>query len=42
MVSPNEETLSCLDCHGDSGRLDWAALGYKADPMKDQSAARTK
>ncbi|SHJ42596.1 octaheme c-type cytochrome, tetrathionate reductase family [Malonomonas rubra DSM 5091] len=42
MVSPAEQALSCLDCHGDNGRLDWAALGYSADPMKDKSAARTK
>ncbi|PLX87735.1 MAG: cytochrome C [Desulfuromonas sp.] len=32
-VSPKEEALQCLDCHGDSGRLDWQALGYKGDPM---------
>jgi octaheme c-type cytochrome (tetrathionate reductase family) len=39
MVAPAEEALGCLDCHGDEGRMDWQALGYKADPMKDQSAA---
>lgn len=33
MVSPKEEALGCLDCHGDAGRLDWQALGYKTDPM---------
>ncbi|PLX87262.1 MAG: cytochrome C [Desulfuromonas sp.] len=32
-VSPKEDALSCLDCHGDNGRLDWSALGYKKDPM---------
>ena len=31
----------CLDCHGDNGRLDWKALGYKGDPMKDKSASRS-
>lgn len=33
MVSPKEDALGCLDCHGDAGRLDWQALGYKTDPM---------
>lgn len=33
MVSPKEQALQCLDCHGDNGRLDWKALGYKGDPM---------
>ncbi len=34
MVSPKEKALRCLDCHGDNGRLDWKALGFKGDPMK--------
>lgn len=34
MVSPAEQALGCLDCHGDDGRLDWKQLGYKGDPMK--------
>jgi len=33
MVSPKEDALKCLDCHGDEGRMDWKALGYKGDPM---------
>ena len=33
MVAPKEEALGCLDCHGDNGRMDWKALGYKGDPM---------
>ena len=33
MVSPKEDALKCLDCHGDDGRMDWKALGYKGDPM---------
>lgn len=33
MVSPKEDALKCLDCHGDDGRMDWEALGYKGDPM---------
>ena len=35
MVSPKEDALSCLDCHGDNGRMDWKALGYKGDPMSN-------
>jgi octaheme c-type cytochrome (tetrathionate reductase family) len=42
MVVPADQALGCLNCHGDQGRLDWQALGYKADPMRDSSAARTK
>jgi len=42
MVSPAEDALSCLDCHGDEGRLDWTGLGYKGDPIKNQAWARTK
>ena len=33
MVAPAEDALNCLDCHGDNGRIDWKALGYKKDPM---------
>jgi hypothetical protein len=32
MVSPKEKALRCADCHGEKGRLDWKALGYKGDP----------
>ncbi len=32
-VAPKEQALQCLDCHGDDGRMDWKALGYKGDPM---------
>ena len=34
MVSPKGKALKCADCHGDKGRLDWKALGYKGDPGK--------
>lgn len=34
MVAPKEQALNCLDCHGDNGRFDWLALGYKQDPLK--------
>ncbi len=35
MVQPKEYALHCVDCHGAQGRLDWKALGYSADPMKE-------
>lgn len=34
MVSPKEEALGCLDCHGDQGRMDWKTLGYEGDPLR--------
>lgn len=40
MVNAKEGSLQCLDCHGDQGRLDWKALGYKGDPMTVTGAAR--
>lgn len=40
MVNAKEGSLQCLDCHGDKGRLDWKALGYKGDPMTRKGAAR--
>ncbi|WP_305043532.1 tetrathionate reductase family octaheme c-type cytochrome [Geoalkalibacter sp.] len=33
MVAPKEKALKCLDCHGETGRLDWQRLGYEKDPM---------
>jgi octaheme c-type cytochrome (tetrathionate reductase family) len=32
MVAPKAKALTCDDCHGGKGRLDWKALGYKGDP----------
>lgn len=32
-VQPATAALRCLDCHGEHGRLDWRALGYKKDPL---------
>lgn len=40
MVSSKQEALKCNDCHGNKGRLDWKALGYKGDPRKVKGAAR--
>jgi len=32
LVRQAGQALACADCHGAGGRLDWAALGYDADP----------
>jgi len=42
MVSPKEKALGCLDCHGDNGRLDWQAFGYKGDPMTNAKWSRSQ
>jgi octaheme c-type cytochrome (tetrathionate reductase family) len=34
MVQPAQNALQCNDCHGEGGRMDWAALGYPGDPME--------
>lgn len=34
MVSPSQQALQCIDCHGQNSRLDWKALGYEGDPEK--------
>ena len=33
MTVPAERALQCRDCHGETGRLDWVALGYESDPL---------
>jgi len=37
MVVSRDNSLKCGDCHGDKGRLDWKALGYKGDPQKPEN-----
>jgi octaheme c-type cytochrome (tetrathionate reductase family) len=32
MIQPGDKALQCTDCHGDQGRMNWAALGYEGDP----------
>jgi len=39
MVSPSDEALKCIDCHGDSERMNWKSLGYDMDPMAAKKAA---
>jgi octaheme c-type cytochrome (tetrathionate reductase family) len=34
MVTPKDRALGCTDCHGESTRLDWTALGYAGDPLR--------
>lgn len=34
MVQSGENALQCASCHGESGRLDWEALGYHGDPIE--------
>ena len=41
MVAPAESALVCRDCHGpQQHRMDWAALGYDADPLYKAGQAR--
>lgn len=34
MVQPASRALQCDSCHGESGRMDWEALGYPGDPIE--------
>jgi len=34
MVQAADQALQCDACHGENGRLDWAALGYVGDPIE--------
>lgn len=40
MVAPKAQALRCVDCHGASGRMDWAALGYSGDPIQSGGRGR--
>ncbi len=37
MVAPKDKALQCADCHGEKGRMDWKALGYKGDPRNPEN-----
>ncbi|KAA3614149.1 MAG: tetrathionate reductase family octaheme c-type cytochrome [Calditrichaeota bacterium] len=41
-VISGENALSCLSCHGDNGRMDWEALGYKNNPASEDDIAKMK
>ena len=32
MVSTKDKALQCTDCHSETGRMSWSALGYDGDP----------
>ncbi len=34
MVKPAKQALQCVECHSETGRLDWEALGYPGDPLQ--------
>ncbi|MBN1968312.1 MAG: tetrathionate reductase family octaheme c-type cytochrome [Candidatus Delongbacteria bacterium] len=38
MVATKDHTLKCNDCHGENGRMNWEALGYKGDPKKTKDS----
>lgn len=42
MVAPADQALKCKDCHSKTGdgRMNWAELGYTADPKKDKKQSR--
>ena len=40
MVSPKDQALKCNDCHNKGTRLDWQALGYDGDPMKNKQGPK--
>lgn len=40
MIQPGERALQCGDCHGEHGRMDFAALGYEGDPATRGGRAR--
>jgi len=41
-VVGGENALSCLNCHGGDGRMEWNALGYKKNPASDEDIAKMK
>jgi hypothetical protein len=40
MVASKQRSLQCVDCHGETGRLDWKRLGYAGDPAVFGGRAR--
>jgi octaheme c-type cytochrome (tetrathionate reductase family) len=34
MVAPAADALTCEQCHGPDGRMDWESLGYYGDPIE--------
>jgi len=42
MVATKEQALQCQACHAENGRMDWEALGYDGDPIKQGSQIRRR
>jgi len=42
MVASKEKALQCQACHSENGRMDWQALGYDGDPIKQGSQTRKR
>jgi hypothetical protein len=42
MVAPKERALQCRACHSENGRMDWQALGYDGDPIRQGGPARQR
>jgi octaheme c-type cytochrome (tetrathionate reductase family) len=42
MVAPRERALQCQACHAENGRMDWDALGYAGDPIKQGGQGRMR
>jgi octaheme c-type cytochrome (tetrathionate reductase family) len=42
MVAPKDRALQCLACHSEGGRMDWTALGYDGDPIRQGGLSRSR
>ncbi len=42
MVAVKDKALQCQACHSEGGRMDWQALGYDGDPIKQGSLTRRR
>ena len=42
MVATKDKALQCQACHSEDGRMDWQALGYDGDPIKQGSPIRKR
>jgi len=42
MVATKDKALQCQACHSEGGRMDWQALGYDGDPIKQGSQTRKR
>jgi octaheme c-type cytochrome (tetrathionate reductase family) len=42
MVATKDRALQCQACHSENGRMDWQALGYDGDPIRQGSLNRRR